>query len=699
MLRIAKLSPFLFVSNKRSVPVTTILPPAKRVSTAVVAILSLLPAFARGSPARNPPQDQSTGKLTQLSLAQLGNIEVTTVSKVPEEVRRTPAAVFVLTQDDIRRSGATSIPEVLRLVPGVEVARIDSDKWAVGVRGFGSRLSKSLLVLVDGRKVYTPLFGGVYWEVQDTLLEDIDRIEIIRGPGGTVWGANAVNGVINIITKSAEATRGTLVSTGGGNLDQGFVSVRFGAGNTGKLNSRVYAKGFTRGPQFHADGREFDDWRMGQGGFRTDWNLRDQDSLTIQGDIYKGTVGNRLAVSTYSPPAINDVEKDADLAGGNLLARWQRVLASGAGFQLQAYFDRTNRTEANFAEVRDTFDLDFIHHRRWGRQNLIGGVGTRFSASDTSQIVPTVEFSPAQFTDKKYSAFAQDEITIAQDRLWLTIGSKFLHNNSSGFEFQPSARLLWTPAPDHSLWASFARAVRTPSRVEEHIRFTALLLPSLPAFIRLTGDGGFTSEQMIGYELGYRSTVRPTLFVDFAAFYNDYDDLLSVEANTPFVELTPAPFKVVLPVLLRNGLFGHTTGAEIAPTWAPRDGWRLRGSYAFLHINLKNKPGSIDGSSARSIEGSSPRHQVVIQSLLDLPGNLNLDLAYRYVSALPAPAVRAYSTADLRLGWRVAGQLDLSLVGQNLLQPHHAEFGGSIGPLVGIKRSVYAKLTWTHESR
>ena len=656
----------------------------------------LLAGFAPQGLARNPPQDQVTGKLTQLSLAQLGNIEVTTASKVPEEVRRIPAAVFVLTQDDIRRSGATSIPEVLRLVPGVGVARIDSGKWAMGVRGFGSRLSRSLLVLIDGRKVYTPLFAGVYWEVQDTLLEDIDRIEVIRGPGGTVWGANAVNGVINIITKSAAATRGTLVSTGGGSLDQGFINFRFGSGNAANFNYRVYGKGFTRGPQFHPDNRNFDDWRMGQGGFRTDWDLRDPDTLTIQGDLYQGTAGTRVAVTTYSPPAISTVEKNADLAGGNLLARWQRELPSGAGFQLQAYYDRTNRSEINFAEVRNTFDLDFVHHRRWRRQNLIGGLGARLSASDASQIVPTVEFSPGQFTTKVLSAFAQDEITIAPDRLWLTMGSKFLHNNFSGFEFQPTARLLWTPSSHHSIWASFARAVRTPSRVEEHLRFTALLLPSLPAFLRLTGDGGFTSEELMGYELGYRSTLHPALFVDVAAFFNDYDDLLSVEADTPFLEIEtdPPAFRVILPVLLRNGLVGETTGGEIAPTWAPRDWWRLKGSYAFLRINLTNKPGSIDGSSATSIEGSSPRHQVVIQSLLDLPGNLNLDLTYRYVSALPAPAVKAYSTADLRFGWRFGRQFDLSVVGQNLLQPQHAESGS----LVGIKRSVYAKFTWTHES-
>lgn len=666
---------------------------------AVGFLFLLLFGFGCDALANQGPQAPAPDALMQLSLAQLGDVEVTSVSKVPEEVRRIPAAVYVLTQEDIRRSGATSIPELLRLVPGVEVARIDSDKWAIGVRGFGSRLSRSLLVLIDGRSVYTPLFAGVYWEVQDTLLEDVERIEVIRGPGGTVWGANAVNGVINVITKSAQATHGTLISAGGGNVDQGTFGVRFGSGNGRNLHYRAYGKAFTRGPQFHPDNGKFDDWRMAQGGFRTDWNLRDHDTLTVQGDIYQGVAGNRLGVSNYSPPSISILEKNSDLAGGNLLARWQRVLPSGDGYQLQAYYDRTNRSDINFREVRNTADLDFVHNRRWGRQKLIGGLGVRVSASDAPQVVSTVLFTPNQYTDTIYSAFAQDEITLVEDRLWFTVGSKFLHNDSSGFEYQPNARVLWAITSAHSVWASVARAVRTPSRVEDHLRVTALFLPSLPAYIRLTGDGGFTPEELLGYELGYRGQAGSSLFVDVSMFYNDYDDLLSVEANTPFVETTPPPFHIILPVFERNGIFGSATGAEIAPTWAATNWWRLKGSYSFLRINMASKPGSIDGSSAGSLENSNPRHQLVAQSLLDLPAHLNLDLTVRYVSSLPAQGVKAYSTGDIRFGWTVAGQFGLSVVGQNLWQPHHPEFAGDPGGLVGVKRSVYGKLTWTHAER
>jgi iron complex outermembrane receptor protein len=636
---------------------------------------------------------QAGGRLTQLSLEELGNIEVTTQSKEPLKLSRTPAAIYVLTQEDIRRSGATSIPEVLRLVPGVEVARIDSNQWSLGVRGFGSALSRSVLVLIDGRTVYTPLFAGVYWNVQDTLLEDIDRIEVIRGPGGTIWGANAVNAVINIITKRAQDTHGTLVSTGGGNLDQGSVDFRYGAGNGKNFNYRVYGKGFTRGPEFHPDRRQFDDWRMGQTGFRADWDLHKRDTLTLQGDLYSGDAGSKIGIATYSPPSLVSVEQNVELAGGNLLGRWRRVLGDGSDVELQAYYDRTNRSQANFAEGRDTVDLDFLHHLTLPRhQDFLWGLGTRFSSGTTAQIVPTIVFIPNHLTDRLYSAFVQDEVPIIGDRLSVTIGAKFLHNIYTGFEVQPSVRLLWTPNPRHTVWAAVTRAVRTPSRVEEDDQLT--LSPNPPTFLRIIGDGKFFSEQLVGYEAGYRSLVRPKFYVDIATFYNSYDHLLSIEPGQPFSETSPSPAHVVVPFLFRNGLLGATSGFEVAPDWRPTRWLSLAGSYSYLHMDLRKRVGSLDASMVNATEGSSPHHQAVIQSFLNLPRNLEFDQTYRYVSALPAQLVGNYGTADVRLGWRFSRYFGLSLVGQNLLQPHHAEFGGDPGAVVGIKRSVYAKITF-----
>jgi len=662
----------------------------------IVTSLILLTGLVEESQGNSTQKDQKAeGRLTQVSLEDLGQIEVTTASKVPVKATRTPAAIYVITQEDIRRSGATSIPEALRLAPGVEVARVDSNTWSLGMRGFESTLSRSVLVLIDGRSVYTPLFAGVYWQVQDTLLEDIERIEVIRGPGGTIWGANAVNGVINIITKRAQETHGTLVSAGGGNLDQGFANFRYGAGNSKGFNYRVYGKAFTRGPEFHADHKQFDDWRMGQTGFRTDWDAHNPDKLTLQGDIYYGDAGQRVGITSYSPPFMTNVEQNAELAGGNLLGRWERELGSGSSVQLQTYYDRTSRTQANFAESRDTFDIDFIHHLTLpGRQDFLWGLGARLSSGNASVVVPTVMFTPNHYTDKLYNGFIQDEIPIVGDKLSLTIGSKFLHNNYSGFEIQPTARLLWTPSSRQTVWGAVTRAVRTPSRVEEDLQLTALLAPNPLTFFRIAGDRKFSSESLIGYEAGYRSLVSSKFYVDIAAFYNNYDHLLSIEPGAPFSESSPPPPHFIIPFSFRNGLQGNTAGFEIAPDWTPTHTWRLRGSYSYLHVDLNKKASSLDTSTANSTQGSSPHHQVAIQSSLDLPQKLEFDQTLRYVSALPAQLVGAYTTADVRFSWHATRSLDLSVVGQNLFQPHHAEFGGDPGPLVGIERSAYIKLTW-----
>jgi iron complex outermembrane receptor protein len=630
-----------------------------------------------------------------VSLEDLGQIEVTTASKEPVKASRTPAAIYVITQEDIRRSGATSVPEALRLAPGVEVARVDSNTWSLGIRGFESALSRSVLVLIDGRSVYTPLFAGVYWQVQDTVLEDIERIEVIRGPGGTIWGANAVNGIINIITKNARDTRGTMVSTGGGNLDQGFVNVRYGAGNGKNLNYRIYGKAFTRGPEFHPDHRQFDDWRMGQTGFRADWDLHDHDTLTLQGDLYNGDVGQKVGITSYAPPFMTNVEQNAELAGGNLLGRWKRDLGSGSDLQVQTYYDRTNRKQSNFAESRDTFDIDFMHHLPLpGRQDFLWGLGARLSSGNARQVVPTVVFTPNHYTDKLYSAFIQDEISLVGNQLSLTIGSKFLHNGYSGFEVEPTARLLWTPSPRQTVWGAITRAVRTPSRIEEDLQLTALLSPNPLLFFRVTGDRKFSSEHLIGYEAGYRTLLRSKFYLDIAAFYNNYSNLLSIEPGTPFSETSPPPPHVVFPFFFRNGLLGNTSGFEVAPDWTPTHSWRLRGSYSYLHFDLKKEAGSLDASTVSSTQGSSPHHQVTIQSSLNLPKKLEFDQTLRYVSALPAQGVRGYWSADVRFSWQATRSLDFSIVGQNLFQPHHAEFGGDPGSLVGIERSAYLKITW-----
>ena len=657
----------------------------------------------------HPPQSeqQTSAALKQLSLEQLSNIQITTTTRGPENAFKTPAAVFVITAEDIRRSGATSIPEALRLAPGIEVARIDSDKWSIGIRGFGSRLSRDVLVLIDGRTVYTTLLAGTYWEVQDTLLEDIDRIEVIRGPGGTIWGPNAVNGVINIITKSTAETHGTLFSAGGGNVEQGFLNFRYGAGTKSGLDYRVYGKAFTRGPEYHYDGRNFDDWRSGQGGFRMDWNRGDKNSFTVQGDIYKQEDGESVVATSYTAPFSQVIDGNAHLSGGNVLGRWTHVFSERNNIQIQGYYDRTNRHEPNFGDVRDTFDVDFIQHVQLNRNEFTWGMGARASRGTNTQVVSGLTFSPAQRTDRLLTGFFQDEYTFVPKRLSLTIGTKLLNTNFATFEPEPSARLLWTPNDKMSFWSAVTEAVRTPSDAEHDFflsGFLGLAPDGTPLFARFNANKNFRPERMNGYEVGYRQLVGKNFFVDVASFYNHYRDLFSEDILGGItVETNPAPTHFLIPAEFGNGLLGQTKGIEISPEWRPISFWRLRGNYSYLHMNLEKSRNSLDVGSGPQIVGSSPAHQVFVQSSFDMPKSLSLDLDFRYVSALPGQKVEAYSTADVRLGWRLKRGFQLDVVGRNLLQPFHPEFGSDPGlpppdtvTLVGIRREGYVKLTWVH---
>ena len=647
-------------------------------------------AFSQQAAGQSDPES-----LKRMTLEQLSQIEITSVTKEPVPAFGTPAAITVLTGEQIHNSGAHTIPDILRLVPGVNVAQIDSNSWAIGIRGFESKLSKSVLVLIDGRSVYTPLFAGVYWDMQDVMVEDIDRIEVILGPGGTIWGSNAVDGVINIITKSARETHGSLVSAGGGNVDQGALSWRYGGGTDG-LSYRIYGKGFTTGPEQHSDGKNFDDWRRGQVGFRIDSRLNDRDELTVQGDAYGGHAGQALQVSAYSPPSIPTVLGNELFNGENIMIAWKRVLTSGADLQVRAYWDRTDRQELNYREIRNTFDVDFIHHLPFKHHDVTWGLGVRISPDDFIQTVPTVDFFPAKDVYNIFSVFLQDDMALLPDRLTLTVGSKFEHTSYSGFNFQPSARLAWTPNNKNTLWAAATRAVRTASRIENGFNYSFLAAPSVPLYLRLVGDDNFTPEQMLGYELGYRRYVSNHGFLSLQLFHNRYDDLLSVESVPPIVETTPAPTHLVLPLYLRNGIAATTSGGEISAVWDAREWWRLRGSYSLVLLDARRQPGSNDASTVGQLQGDTPAHTLGIQSSFQLPKHFDVNLVFRYVSSIPDQRVAAYSTGDVRIGWRARDPWEFEVVGQNLLQPSHAEYGGLPGPLVAIRRSIYAGITWRH---
>src|SRR3984885_5174630 len=655
----------------------------------------LVPAHAQGpNPDGNTAQD-----LNQLNLEELGNVKITTVSKDLKSVQKTPAAAYVITQEDIQRSGATSLPEALRLAPGVEIARIDADHWSVSVRGFAGQFSKSLLVLIDGRSVYTPLFSGVYWDAQNVMLEDVDRIEVIRGPGGTIWGANAVNGVINIITKSAEDTTGFVSHLGGGNLDQGVGDLRYGQTKAKAFSYRFYSMGGLRGPEYHPDGDNFDLWRMGQVGFRTDWTRGAKDSLTVQGDTYLGDSGEKILLATYTPLAEVGEQDRSAFSGGNLLARWEHKMGEGSDVQIQSYFDRTNRDSIELGETRNTFDVDYIQHARtYEKQELTWGLGARISPDHVIQSSPSVTVLPNKHTDTIYSSFVQYELPFDNDRFTLTAGSKFERTSFSGYDYQPSVRLLWSPTAHQSAWLATTRAVRTPSRVDQDVQFNILVqaTPAPPVFFEIVGNPKLKPEQLIAYEAGYRAQVNRKVYVDFAGFFNTYNDLQGYGPIGLAIGTDPPPVDLLFVLPYANVIEGRTIGVELTPTWDVTRWWQLRGSYSLLHMDLKDKPGFTDvGNLLSTYLGSSPTHVANIQSILDLPGHLQFSQTYRYSSQLPEYSVHPYNTADARLGRALSEGLSYAVVGQNLLRPNHPEFGGDPGPLVGIKRTVYASLTWT----
>jgi iron complex outermembrane recepter protein len=615
------------------------------------------------------PEDwiRTPGELKQLSLEELMNQTVVSVSRQAEALSDAPAAVTVITQEDIRRSGATSLPEALRLAPNLEVAQVSSHEWAISARGFNNTAANKMLVMIDGRTVYTPLFAGVFWDVQDTLLEDIDRIEVISGPGGTLWGANAVNGVINVITKSAKDTQGGLLLGGGGAELNGFGGVRYGGQLAEHVYYRVYAKYFDRDSTLFADGLQATNaWNMGQGGFRVDWEAPGENNLTFQGDYCQG------GVAQPQSPHI-------DLSGGNSLGRWTHSFSEQSDLTVQMYYDHTHRRIPNtFTEDLDTYDLDAQHRFALGDRNqVVWGLGYRTFWDDV-QNSPVLAFLPPHLNHQVFSTFVQDRIKLIDDRLYLTLGSKFEHNDYTGFEFQPNLRLAWMPAGRQTVWAAVSRAVRTPSRIDRDF-----YVPGVPPFSLLQGGPDFESEKLIAHELGYRVQPVARLALSLTGFYHDYDDLRSTEPLNP-----PVPF----PVVIANGLRGETYGAELAADYKVTDWWRLRAGYTELRVHLSPKPGSVDMSNG-SNESHDPNRQVSLWSFLDLPAHLELDTGFRYVSQIANQNVPAYSEMDARLAWQVRRNLELAVVGQNLLHSHHIEFGAPANRYE-IERVLYGKVTW-----
>ncbi len=643
---------------------------------------------------------QKAADLADRSLEDLMNIEVTSVSKKAEKLSVTASAVFVITQEDIRRSGATDLPDVLRMVPGANVAQIDASTWAISVRGLNERFGNELLVLVDGRSVYTSSFGGVFWDALDLPLEDIERIEVIRGPGGSAWGANAVNGVINIITKKTSDTLGALAVTGGGSVQQGFGTVQFGGKAGSSTSYRVYTKYFNNDhfpDPLNQDGG--DGWHALRGGFRIDTALTAKDSVTFQGDLYTDREGTPvLNFPSITSPGLVDAELLVNLSGGFLSGTWDHTLSPRSSTTVQVSYDRYERNDA-LRDDRGTLNLNFQHqYSGWSRQNIVWGLGYSRVASN-SQGSLFISFIPADLTTHLFGAFVQDEITLAPDRLFLTVGTRLEHNYYTGINVMPSARVAWTPDHHQTVWAAVSDAVRSPSQLDAGFRsnFGSFTEPGgTLAVLSFFGNPRIDDESLIAYELGYRRAILDRLSFDFAAYYDTYHHQETVEPAPPFPESTPAPPHLVIPVTYQNLMHGETHGFEFSANWKPLSRWTLSPGYAFERIHMRVDPTSQDTSSAAASEGSSPVHAAQLRSHVVVWRDISWDASGYFVDRLKDPAIPAYTRVDTQLSWKFGERAEFDLIGQNLLRDHHAEFMDATGSArtTEIKRSAYAKFSW-----
>jgi iron complex outermembrane receptor protein len=642
-----------------------------------------------------PSAALDTANYFELDLEQLLELKVRSVSKKEEPIANAPAAVYVVTSEDITRSGVTSIPDALRMVPGLQVARSDSNSWAISIRGFNSDLANKLLVLVDGRTIYNPVFGGVLWEAHNVMLEDIERIEVVRGPGGTLWGANAVNGVINIITKHTSDTQGNLTSTLYGNEEQGTLSARQGGlfGNNGSY--RIYARGSkqdaSRKPPAAGGNQQhdtYDEWDGFRTGFRADW----ADQFTLQGDAYRTDTEQLRPHFSLVAPYMPIEQQIIRYEGVNLLGRWIDKHQDGSQLSIQTYVDWAKRDEPfNFIDDRITYDLDAQYDLApLAAHAIIAGAGFRY-LTDNKQGDNNVSFSPQRSHNSLYSAFVQDNIILKPERWLLTLGAKFEHNEFSGFEFQPNARLQWHPDQNQTLWASVSRAVRTPTPIEEDLTGTLVTAANVRAAI--VPNDHFKSEKLTAYELGYRHQLSPAVSVDVAAFYNDYDYLRTTMANADNVTLVNNgidPPHFFIPFIFTNNMQGTAEGIETAINWAVNPNLKIAANYSYLHMSLS----ALDPAQ-EDAETLAPEHQAGLKIFWNISDRWTLDTTATYVDELPADQVDSYVRLDLNLGTQLSKTLRVNITGQNLTDSSHREFNKINNMNAGeIERSIFAKLTW-----
>jgi iron complex outermembrane recepter protein len=670
----------------------------RSVSARLAFAFIVLSAFLAGS----LRADENQADLANQSLENLMNMQVTSVSKTEQKLSQTAAAVFVITQEDIERSGATNIPDLLRMVPGMDVGEINGSTWAISSRGFNQQFSNKLMVMIDGRPVYTSTFAGVFWDVMDLPLEDIERIEVIRGPGGAIWGANAVDGVINIIMKKASETKGRLVAAGAGNVERGFGLIQYG-GTLGKeTDFRVYTKYFDQNQLLDLTGQNgADGWHALRGGFRIESALNAKDSLMVEGDLTSQREGEYgFVLPSVTSPGLVPVAEEIDSTDGSVDAVWTHEISARSETQTQFSYDRHVRDDPQNPEIRGIFDLQFQHHVMWGsRQNVVWGLGYQNSPDDITGGL-TVTMDPTRKDLQVFSSFVQDEIALLPDRLYLTVGSKFEHNDYSGFEFMPDIRAAWLPDKRQMMWAAVSRALRAPSRNDTNLVLNFDSLPGNPPTLsRLLGNPDYQDERLVAYETGYRTTLSDRLSLDLAAYYDDYDSLQTTEPGTPFFENSPAPRHEVDPFTYQNLMYGEVDGVEVAANWKVSNRFSLSPGYAFEQVHMHTLAASQDTMTARFVEGAVPTHSAQLRGHLQIAPSLGWDAAAYFVDRLnhQGPTgnvvIPAYARVDTGLTWSTLERFSISLVGQNLAEDHHTEFQDINGALQNgqIKRSAYVK--------
>lgn len=624
--------------------------------TAVVAVHSPLKA-----------QEMDSAGLADMSIEALAAIDITSVSKQRERLSDAPASIYVITADDIRHAGVTTIPEILRLAPNLQVARVDSVQYAISARGFNNAIGNKLLVLIDGRTVYTPLFSGVFWEMQGTMIEDIDRVEVISGPGASLWGANAVNGVINIITKPASETQDTLVSLDAGSDERGLAA-RFG-GDLGENGAyRIYGKVRDWSNTQPAEGASArDEWDRGQVGFRVDWQ-DEHDRFTVQGDTYSGESQHRGFVQGFE---ITEV----DISGAHLLGRWTRRFDNGSEMRLQSYYDYSKRDEIIiFRPETEIFDVEFQHAIPAGHHNVLWGAGYRYGSD---RVTPgfLATFMPDSRDLDWQNIFLQDEIQVRDDTV-ATLGLKLEWNDFTGLEYLPSGRVAWKPADNRLVWAAVSRAVRAPSRFDRDVFSPGA--PLGPPFT-LAGGPDFESEVANVFELGYRAQPMETLSFSITGFYHDWNKLRSGSGSG-------------LPMQIENWIEGEVYGVEAWSSYQPADFWVLGAGMLYMDKNLRPRSGSPPGIDVDNVTLHNDQdYQWSLRSSFDLPRDFRIDLYLRQVDELTTQPVPGYTELDARVAWLPSPDVELSVVARNLLHESHPEFGSETSRSE-IERSVLLAL-------